>query len=624
MVQDFKAGNVKNHTDAWRRIGAPPLIIDWVSNGVQLLFETQPERFFEPNHRLSKKETYFVDQEIKTLVSQGALVQCEEPYCVSPITCVPKKQSYRLITDLRRFNSSCTKASFQNEDIQTFFDQLKPKDHLAKVDIKSGYFNIYVHKHFQKYLCIAWRGITYAWTVLPFGLTLSPFFFCKILRPVVAYLRSLGLRLSLYVDDFALATTPELFTKHSQILLQTLEDLGLQVNWEKSCLSPKTELIYIGYEINTTNSDGKVWVRIPKVRIRKAKRDIRRTLAKGLTSARGLARIAGQLIAMSKAVIPAKLLLRNMYRLLRSRESWRDNLRIDSGTRRDLVWWLAALDSWNGRALVRQAIEGQIITDASQEAWGSVYENQEAHGQWNTRLQYKHSNYRELMAILLSLETFGPQVQGKCIQVLTDNVTAAAYINFQGGQNAELSQLATAVWSTALKYNITICGKYLAGKCNQHADRLSRIVGLYEWKLHPHLFNFLDLTFGPHTIDRFSSMLNTHLSRYNSQFWDPYTEGVDALAQTNWASENNFVNAPFRMIPQVLNVIIAQKAVATVIAPAWRGQAWQKTLIDLSVAPPIRLPNIQRAFVPMKGILPEPLRNHRWKIYAWRIFGGKD
>ena len=59
------------------------------------------------------------------------------------------------------------------------------------------------------------------------------------LRPVVAYLRSLGLRLVLYVDDFVLLAHRDTIVYHKQVLLSTLENLGWKVNFEKSSLEPK-------------------------------------------------------------------------------------------------------------------------------------------------------------------------------------------------------------------------------------------------------------------------------------------------------------------------------------------------------------------------------------------------
>ena len=83
---------------------------------------------------------------------------------------------------------------------------------------------------------------------------------------------------------------------------------------------------------------------------------------------------------MPKAILPAKLLLRNVYRLLCSRTSWQDKLILDLGTIKDLECWMEALNSWNRCAAARHVIDIQTTTDASQTGWGAFIGNQEAKG----------------------------------------------------------------------------------------------------------------------------------------------------------------------------------------------------------------------------------------------------
>ena len=72
------------------------------------------------------------------------------------------------------------------------------------------------------------------------------------LRPVVAYLLSLGLRLVLYVDDFVLLAHRDAIVYYKQVLLSTLANLGWKVNFEKSSLEPTLVKEYIGYLIDNT------------------------------------------------------------------------------------------------------------------------------------------------------------------------------------------------------------------------------------------------------------------------------------------------------------------------------------------------------------------------------------
>ena len=65
--------------------------------------------------------------------------------------------------------------------------------------------------------------------------------------------------------------------------------------------------------------------------------------------------------------------------------------------------------------------------------------------------------------------------------------------------------------------------------------------------------------------------------------WDPFSSEVDALAQQDWASHNNYVNAPFHLIPQVLKILMEQQAEATLIAPYWSAQPWTATYTSVLV-----------------------------------------
>lgn len=81
----------------------------------------------------------------------------------------------------------------------------------------------------------------------------------------------------------------------------------------------------------------------------------------------------------------------------------------------------------------------------------------------------------------------------------------------------------------------------ISGVNNTVADRLSRTKDNYNWMLHPRLFRMIDHMYSPHTVDRFASAVTTQLPRFNIRFYEPGTEGVDALSQQNWGTEMNFV-----------------------------------------------------------------------------------
>jgi ribonuclease HI len=622
MTGDLRANSLKDHYQEWLSLGAPAPVLQWIKGGVQLPFQSIPCHFQLANRPLSKVQESFVDGEIKALLNTGAIsVSKVKPHCVSPIGCVPKKRNkYRLIVDLRQFNGYCRVPSFVNENIETVCRLIETNDDLYTIDLKNGFHHVGVHPDFRKYLGIYWRGIYYVWNVLPFGLGASPYFFQKTVRPVVEWLRSQGIRLVFYVDDCLLMVEKSLSDQHLRLVLEKLQSLGWIINGEKSSLSPSNSVEYIGYIVCSLGPSDTPWLKIPQKRIRKLRYGIKRTLTSGKLTARRLAGIAGQCVAMTRVVVPGKLLLRNVYRLLRQRSGWEDTLLLSPEAAKDLMWWDQALSTWNGCPIVHKCVDCQITTDASASGWGAYMDNLKAAGFWNLRISRKPSNYREMLAILMALKSFRKNICGKTVQIMSDNITAIAYINHLGGPSADLSQLAKAIWAEAYTNSVHLICRHIAGSKNTLADALSRLNPQYEWRLHPAMFQILERQWGPHTMDRFASLTNTQLPRYNSRFWDPLTSGVDALAQQDWAQENNFVNPPFRLIPQVLDIVTSQRCEITLIAPLWRAQPWFRKLQEMSVAPPIRIPRKKTAMWLMKPV-PEPLRNKGWKIYAWRLSG---
>ena len=615
----FKANNLQSHLQFWTDINAPYHVIDWIAQGVKIPFNETPCSFALQNRQLSPIHKQFVVEELEKLVQSGAIKkQSVAPTCVSPIGVVPKRGGkLRLIVDLRRINTFCEVPKFRYDDIDTLSEYIQPNDYIVTVDLKNGYHHVPVFEPHQQYLGIYFEGQFYTWSVLPFGLSASPYYFCKTIRPVIQYLREQGLRVSAYMDDFALLGTSETIEIHKTQLIDTLQRLGWVINFEKSALTPSMEQEYIGYKICTKDTPV---LKVPKQRVKKLKRDIARALSKDTICARVLARIAGQCVSMTRAVLPGKLLLRDTYRLLARRAHWDSQLSLLSGARKELRWWTEALDSWNGAPIHKAPITCQIATDASQTGWGAVCNTtgKQAAGFWTSRLSQKSSNYREMMAVLLALNSL-KHLQNQHVQVLTDNITTAAYINHLGGPSESLLPLARRIWTYAYQNNVTLTARYLPGCQNQTADALSRLTNAYEWQLHPKLFQYLHKLWGPFTVDRFATFLNTQLPLYNSLHCDPLSMGTDALAQQDWADHLNFVNAPFRLIPRVLDVIKTQRAHATILVPHWPGQTWYRTLRKMACSPPLRIP--KRNAINHQCGLPEPLKNPNWRILAYNICG---
>ena len=145
---------------------------------------------------------------------------------LSPYFAVPKPRStkWRPILNLKSFNENIRHYKFCMETFKQVREWLQPGAFLIGVDLKDQFLSVRIHKKFQKYLRFTWLGKLFEWCVLPFGLKCSPRVVTKLLRPVMAFLRSVwGIMVSVYMDDMILqAQTAAECYLHAQILILVL------------------------------------------------------------------------------------------------------------------------------------------------------------------------------------------------------------------------------------------------------------------------------------------------------------------------------------------------------------------------------------------------------------------
>ena len=112
-------------------------------------------------------------------------------------------------------------------------DLLRPGDWLAKVDLKGAYFTIPIHHDHRAFLRFQHVDRVFQFTCLQFNLSSAPWVFTKTLRPAIALLRELGLRLIIYIDNIlATGMSKELLRDQVQGLIYLLESLGYVVNYK--------------------------------------------------------------------------------------------------------------------------------------------------------------------------------------------------------------------------------------------------------------------------------------------------------------------------------------------------------------------------------------------------------
>ncbi len=178
----------------------------------------------------------------------------------SPYFIVPKKGGgLRPILDLRVLNRALHKLPFKMLTQKRIFGCVRPLDWFAAIDLKDAYFHVSILPRHRPFLRFAFEGQAYQYKVLPFGLSLSPRVFTKVVEAALVPLREQGVRILNYLDDWLiLAQSRRQLSAHRDLVLKHLSLLGLRVNWEKSKLVPTQRISFLGMEFDSVNQTARL------------------------------------------------------------------------------------------------------------------------------------------------------------------------------------------------------------------------------------------------------------------------------------------------------------------------------------------------------------------------------
>ncbi len=178
----------------------------------------------------------------------------------SPYFIVPKKGGgLRPILDLRVLNRALHKLPFKMLTQKRIFGCVRPLDWFAATDLKDAYFHVSILPRHRPFLRFAFEGRAYQYKVLPFGLSLSPRVFTKVVEAALVPLRDQGVRILNYLDDWLiLAQSRRQLSAHRDLVLKHLSLLGLRVNWEKSKHVPTQRISFLGMEFDSVNQTARL------------------------------------------------------------------------------------------------------------------------------------------------------------------------------------------------------------------------------------------------------------------------------------------------------------------------------------------------------------------------------
>ena len=196
---------------------------------------------------------------------------------------------------------------------------------------------------------------------------------------------------------------------------------------------------------------------------------------------------------------------------------------------------------------------------------------------------------RELFGSGKLFQTFGPLLTGTTVPLYLDSQVAVMALGgdipiypgkiFGGSKTLELQDLVSWIYDITERYNFGIRAVWIPRSLNERSDFNSHLneYNHYDFCLIREAFGHLEHMFGPHSIDRFSSDNSAQLPRYNTKYFSPKAEALDAFS-LNWDGDNNYVFPPPSLVGQSIYHARSCGATLTLVYMEWYSRPYMHSL----------------------------------------------
>ena len=202
----------------------------------------------------------YLEKEVDRMLKEGAIREMSPEEARrsvrSSIYTVPKKGSTkrRPVHNLRWINEHLPRIKFKMSTMRDVKAAITKDCYMTSIDLSDCFWGVPVCKRDQKFLGFRWRGRTYRFRCLPFGLSLSPLYITKLYKHVVVErLQLLGHKVVIYIDDMLIiGRDKQACEAATKAAIDLFKELGSVVNFGKSLLEPTQEIEYLGFILNST------------------------------------------------------------------------------------------------------------------------------------------------------------------------------------------------------------------------------------------------------------------------------------------------------------------------------------------------------------------------------------
>ena len=409
-------------------------------------------------YRMSPTELDELKKQLDELLAAGFIQPSKSPFG-APVLFVKKKDgSMRMCIDYRDLNKITVKNRYPLPRVDELFDRLKGAKYFSKIDLRSGYHQVRIHKEDIPKTAFRTRYGHYEFLVLPFGLTNAPATFMHLMQSIFG--PHLDHFVIVFLDDILIfSKTLQEHQKHVKKVLELLRENKLYAKMSK-CEFFKEEISFLGHVVN---GDG---MSMEKDKIKAIQDWPIPTTVTGIRGFLGLAGYYRRFVqGFSRIASPLTTLLQTdmAFQWTEVQQQSFDSLKQSISSAPLLI-------------IPDESLPYVVTTDASGFAVGATLSQDQGKGlQPIAFLSHKMNEHerkypvheQELLAVIIALKEWRHYLHGRKFTVITDH-QSLRYLSTQPHLSSRQIR-----WSEFLQqFDFQI--EYRPGKSNIAADALSR------------------------------------------------------------------------------------------------------------------------------------------------------
>jgi hypothetical protein len=587
-----------------------------LENGYKIPFTDLPLEDYTRNNKCALRHEAFVSDEIHKLVASGALKKVSaQPHCVSPLSVAERvypngSVKLRLCWDgSRGVNRYVRQETLHFSSLGEAADLMEEMDFQAIFDLKSAYHHIKIAESDQQFLGIAWNhGLGagtefYIFTVLPFGLKSAAHAITRLTRSLMIYFHSLGIRISIYIDDGRLCCkTLSMAKDQFAFVIATLQAAGFVISFNKSDVfsSISRSKKYLGFILDSV----KMEMSVDKEKLQDVLDHISSILTRRRSSLKSASSVIGKIVALEPGLGPiCNLLTRSLYwdydhavniwgydgyfspsedsvtelTLFRSLAERHNGFPIRRKDHYHTLHHLA--DSGFLPVVSGDASANMVCSHATSFFFQHLLTAQE---------QKLSSGHRELLTVLRTLQHHAADLRElaasyqnqRMLVWFTDSVNMVHFMHY-GSRKPYIQADVLRIFRLCQNLGVTIHTVHLSREDPriQLADEGTRIVDKHDWGLSFEDFQHLQQSFPTFTVDLFASPTNFKVDKYFSLFTWHDAAAVDAFTQS-WDNEVIFACPPTNQIVPTWRRLQHTTSPALLIIPRWPAALFWPVLFE--------------------------------------------